>query len=178
MKLSDLIETGPRLEIARAYVARGLSVIPIKTDGTKSPKLSGWREFTRRLPTDAELAQWFSQEAGIGVVPGPASGNLVVLDFECKYDRPAWEEWLSGLPFQLKAVLTDFPVVRTPSGGRHVWIRLAEPEAGGRLSRYANGTTKVEVRGEGHQVLAPGCPPDCHPSKQTYVFESWGWLVQ
>ena len=30
---------------------------------------------------------------------------------------------------------------------------------------------------EGHQVLAPGCPADCHPSKSTYVFESPGWLA-
>jgi hypothetical protein len=47
---------------------------------------------------------------------------------------------------------------------------------GGKLARYAKGTTKVEIRGQGHQVLAPGCPPACHSSGLTYEFESRGWM--
>lgn len=174
--LTDLLDRGPRLEVARFYVSCGLSVIPVKTDGTKSPKLNGWRAYSRRLPTDDELVEWFSVPAGIGVVPGPASGNLVVLDFESKLSRPAYPEWLAKLSPALASVVPTFPIVRTPSGGRHLWIRLPDAEAGGRICRYANGATKIEVRGEGHQVLAPGCPPECHPSNTTYVFESLGWL--
>ncbi len=110
-------------------------------------------------------------------MPGPASGNLVVLDFESKYDRPAFAEWFAGLDPDFAAILPAYPLVRTPSGGRHLWLRLADPEAGGKLARYANGITKVEVRGRGHQVLAPGCPAECHSSGLTYEFECMGWLT-
>jgi hypothetical protein len=166
------------LDYARKYVAAGLSVIPVRADGSKAPKVAGWREFSNRLPTDAELVAWFGgpDPVGIGVVPGPASGNLVVLDFECKGGMPAYAEWRASLSPELAEALAECPVVRTPSGGRHVWVRLAAPCGGGRLARYSKGTTKIEVRGEGHQVLAPGCPPQCHKSGLTYEFENAGWL--
>ena len=72
------------LEWARRYVGSGLSVIPVRADGSKAPALPEWRQFTDRRATDAELVEWFGGEKdyGIGVVPGPASGNLAVLDFE------------------------------------------------------------------------------------------------
>ena len=167
------------MEHARRYVAAGLSVIPVRADGSKAPKMGGWRTYTDRLPTDEELSEWFGSgvATGIGVVPGPASGNLVVLDFENKGGQCSYSEWLSTLPAELQPHLATCPVVRTPSGGRHVWVRLADPVPGGKLARYAKGTTKIEVRGLGHQVLAPGCPPECHASGEPYVFESEGWTV-
>lgn len=176
--LADLIAMADMLGVARHYVSAGLSVIPVRADGSKAPKFSGWRDFTTRQPTDAELVSWFGHRlpVGIGVVPGPASNNLVILDFECKGGMPAFSEWMTGLDSKLAAYLPVCPVVRTPSGGRHVWVKLAEAVPGGKLARYAKGGTKVEVRGEGHQVLAPGCPPECHSSGNTYEFESWGWL--
>jgi len=69
------------LSIARWYVAQGISVIPVKADGSKSPLLSGWRKFSTELPDDATLEKWFgtSQLVGIGVPAGPASGNLLIL---------------------------------------------------------------------------------------------------
>lgn len=166
------------LETARRYVANGLSVIPVRADGSKAPKLAGWREYSNRLPTDEELVAWFGkpEPVGIGVVPGPASRNLVVLDFECKAGRPAFAEWLAGLDPVLAAPLAVCPIVRTPSGGRHIWIRLPAAVPGGKLARYAKGDTKVEIRGEGNQVLAPGCPPECHKSGLTYEFEARGWF--
>lgn len=178
MTLVEALSSGNILDVARCYVAQGISVIPIKTDGSKSPAYTGWRAFAKRLPTDAELVSWFANgRVGIGAVAGPASGNLVVLDFENKYDRNAYSEWISTISSDLAEFVPEFPLVRTPSGGRHLWIRINDPESGGKLSRYANGTTKIEVRGEGHQVLAPGCPPECHSSKQTYEFECMGWLL-
>ncbi|OWK34361.1 bifunctional DNA primase/polymerase [Fimbriiglobus ruber] len=167
------------LAVARRYVAAGLSVIPVKADGSKAPLYSGWREYTDRLPTDDELVEWFKDRnnVGIGVVPGPASGNLVVLDFENKGGASAFAEWLNGLAPELKAYLPICPVVRTPSGGRHIWVRLPASVCGGKLSRYAKGDTKVEIRGAGHQVLAPGCPPECHKSNEPYVFETEGWMA-
>lgn len=178
MKLVEAIAAGDLLETARAYVACGLSVIPVRADGSKAPKLAGWRAYSDAGASEDDLREWFSgsSSVGIGIVPGPASGRLVVLDFECKDGAPAYAEWVAKLSPALRAPLSLCPVVRTPSGGRHVWVRLPEQCAGGRYARYANGKTKVEVRGLGHQVLAPGCPASCHASGDRYTFENLGWL--
>ena len=59
------------LEIARQYVADGLSVIPVKADGSKSPAFTGWRAYSNKIADDATLADWFApgKLVGIGIVP-------------------------------------------------------------------------------------------------------------
>ena len=52
------------LNTARALVARGWSVVPTESDAEKRPKAhfataKSWRDFSERLPTDAELVEWF-----------------------------------------------------------------------------------------------------------------------
>lgn len=159
------------LEIARWYVAHGISVIPVKADGSKSPALSGWRKYADELPSDTTLEQWFGMDMrGIGIPCGKASGNLVVLDFECDGES-AYIEWFNRLPDELKSEVRIMPTVTTPSGGKHIWVRLPDSQPGGKLARYASGKTKIEIRGEGHQVLAPGCPAECHKSKKLYDWD-------
>ena len=165
---------GAVLDVARRYLAAGLSVIPVRPDGSKAPAFPGWREFARRPPTDIEVRKWYTASYyGIGVVCGPASGNLIVLDFEAD---DAYRRWRSLLSPELSALLVSCPVVVTPRGGRHVWVRLRDPRPGGVFARRPDKTTLIEIRGEGHQVVAPGSPAACHPSGREYVFESAGWL--
>ena len=168
------------LEWAKRYVSAGLSVIPVRADGSKAPALPDWRQYTDRLATDAELNEWFGgeREYGIGVVPGAASGNLAVLDFECRGGVSAFDLWRDELTMPELEVLKTCPVVITPSGGRHVWVRLNHPHRGGVLARNDAGMVMVEIRGEGNQVLAPGCPAKCHKSGNEYKFEQTGWLPQ
>lgn len=178
MGLQDLILSGDVLGVARAYVQAGLSVIPVRADGSKAPAEAGWRAYSGRLALDPELEAWFAGPGpvGVGVVPGAASGNLAILDLEHKGSESVFEQWAGRLPAAVRRRLLDCPIVSTPSGGRHVWVRLPEPQDGCRLARYAGGQTKIEVRGDGHQVLAPGCPAVCHASRRLYEFVNWGWL--
>lgn len=162
---------------ARRYVAAGLSVIPIRRGGSKAPAYAGWREFSDRLPTDAELAKWFEGEKyGIGIPGGKAGGNLAVIDFEMKDGLDGWAKWSAVLPPALAASLAACPVVLTPGGGRHLYARLPAPTPGGVLARTPTGLTLIEVRGEGNFVVAPGSPADCHKSGVPYTFEKTGWL--
>jgi len=166
------------LEWARRYVAAGLSVIPVRRGGTKAPAFAGWREFSTRRATDEELAKWFGGDKhGIGITGGPASGNLAVIDFETKDGMDGYAAWLGRADPRLRAMVAGCPLVRTPTGGRHLYVRMSEPAPGGVLARTASGLTLIEVRGNGHFVLAPGSPADCHKTGQPYTFDARGWLT-
>jgi hypothetical protein len=163
------------LDTAREYVAGDISVIPVRADGSKAPKLPGWRAYAERRPTAAELSAWFGSDSnvGIGIPCGPASGNLAVLDFE---SAEVWRKWYATIPADTADILDGCPIVRTPSGGAHVWCRLPDPVPGTVLARTHDKGTLIEVRGEGHQVIAPGSPAACHPIGKPYTFEQRGFL--
>lgn len=166
------------LDWARRYVAAGLSVIPVRRGGTKAPAYAGWREFSARLPTDDELVKWFTNDRyGIGVTGGPASGNLAVIDFETKDGLDGYADWLSRGSARCLAMVAGCPLVRTPTGGHHLYIRMSEPAPGGVMARTASGLVLIEVRGNGNFVVAPGSPLDCHKTGKPYTFESAGWLA-
>src|SRR6478609_10603769 len=79
------------LDTARRYVAAGLSVIPIRGDGSKRPALGSWKQYQSRLPTDDELRRWFVEETtGLAVVCGKVSGGLEVLDFDAADAFASW----------------------------------------------------------------------------------------
>lgn len=176
MKLVEAIAAGDLLETARAYVELGLSVIPVRADGSKAAAVK-WGEYQERFPTDEELRAWFApnKPVGIAVVCGKVSGNLAVLDFERLAIWERWHERAELIGFA--DIYAACPLVRTPKGGRHLYCRTGKHAfAGGKLAMASKSETLIEVRGEGNYVLAPGCPPSCHPSNIAYVGEKWGWL--
>ena len=72
------------LETARALVARGWSVVPTASDMEKRPQgnfatAKSWRDFSDRLPTDAELLGWFG--------PKPRRGGVVLHKGQLCVDR-------------------------------------------------------------------------------------------
>src|SRR5262245_19860794 len=99
------------LSAARDYVARGLSVIPIRPDGTKR-RATEWKGFQKHLPSGTDLERWFGHgTAGIGIVCGVVSGNLLGLDFEAAapYERLLCRVYDDGA-----ALLDGCPIARTP----------------------------------------------------------------
>lgn len=168
------------LEAARCYLSAGLSVIPIRADGSKAPALKTGEveQYRERFAIEEELLRWFAPERAVGVaiVCGKISGNLAVLDFET---TPAWERWLErAMTTSAVGMIATLPIVKTPKGGRHLYCRIADGwVAGGKLAMRTKNETLIEVRGQGHYVLAPGCPPACHQLNKTYEFESKGWLA-
>jgi hypothetical protein len=162
---------------ARWYDSVGLSVLPVRSDGSKAQAIAGWRRYATRQPTAAERAAWFGPASGdgIGIVGGPASGNLVILDFEGK-GRDPFGAWLAKLTDDDRHHLGRCPRVRTPGGGTHVYVRLPESAKGAKYARDAAGRCLVETRGEQHYVVAPGSPSACHPTGRVYVLDRPGWL--
>lgn len=171
----------PVLDWARFYLSHGLSVIPVRADGSKAPTLGKDQvaQYRERFATAEELAGWFAphRAVGLAVVCGKVSGNLVVLDFE---SATAWERWADrARPTPVWAAVSQSPQVQTPKGGRHVYCRIRDTFVSGHpLARRDKTTLLIETRGEGHYVLAPGCPPACHELNRPYRLMATGWLVR
>jgi len=165
--------------IATRYVRVGLSVIPIRADGSKAPALAKGdvEQYRERFPTVDELSHWFDNERAVGlaIVCGKVSGNLSVIDFE---SQQAWSNWVKRIEeLGLTSIYAGFPIVQTPKGGRHLYCRIREGATSGlKLAMRSKTETLIEIRGQGHYVLAPGCPPACHELNRIYEIESDGWL--
>ena len=179
MTTNDLLSGVLRLRSA------GLATIPIKTDGSKAPSLSSWKQFEKRLPTEAELQKWFGngKRSGLALIGGKVSGNLEILDFDAPELIAEWRELVEEAA---PGLLEQLPQVETPSGGGHVLYRCAEiagntklaqrevevPEgtrgARPREGRWFKVETTIETRGEGGYVITAGSPAACHPSNKPY----------
>ncbi len=164
------------------YLAQGLSVIPIHRDGSKRPAVTTWKPYESRQPTPQELQQWFrkQQPYGIGIIAGPISDNLVVLDFD---DRSCYDEWKTLIRHQRPAVWTKLVRVATPSGGRHIYFRMntlrrlaCYPHILAKLktdltksAKDPQRLTRCELKMAGRYVVAPGSPAACHPLNEEYL---------
>lgn len=160
------------LAYASEYSAAGLSVIPIKTDGTKGPALNTWKPYQQGAADSRTIQDWFSVPRGIGIVCGAVSGNLLVIDFD---DPSLWSPWWEHAEDELgQEFMSKLPVANTPSGGYHVFVRCDQPVTGNQklATRKKNDgsiETLIETRGEGGYVIAAGSPPECHPQNDGYA---------
>lgn len=169
---------GSPLDTALAYLSAGLSVIPIRPDGSKRPALSRWERFQQQRPAEAFVRSWWQDgTAGIAVIGGAVSGNLECLDF----DRgELFAPWCELVEAQAPALVARLCVVRTPRepAGYHVRYRCPEVAVPGNTKLAQEpGTdpktgkpcvlTLIETRGEGGYALAPGSPPATPPAAPT-----------
>ena len=65
------------------------SIIPVKPD--KKPYIK-WEEFQKRLPTEAEILEWWSKwpDANIGIVTGIISGIAVIDLDDIEEAKKSW----------------------------------------------------------------------------------------
>jgi archaellum biogenesis ATPase FlaH len=120
-------------EIAKKYISKGISVIPVGLD--KKPLIE-WKEYQTRLATDEELQKWFSGTANIGIVTGKISG-ISVVDIDPRHGGSA-----KGLPPTLMA--------KTQGGGWHLYYHYLPG-----LPNKANVRPGIDIRSDGGYVIAP-----------------------
>jgi Bifunctional DNA primase/polymerase, N-terminal len=154
---------------AHRLVASGLSVIPIRPDGTKRPALDAWRPYQQVRPNAATLVRWFHHGEGLAVIGGGVSGYLEILDF----DAPElFAPWCALIEQLYPGLVARLPLVQTPSDGRHLYYRCQKIarnlKLAQRLSRNGTPETVIETRGEGGYAIAPPSPPACHPWHRSY----------
>ena len=166
------VKTNETLSQAKCLVAAGLSIIPVKGDGSKAPPIR-WTRYQSNRANDKQLESWFGDGGnnGIAAVAGKISEHLEVLDFD---EADAFGKWLSLLCEQGRGDLfNQLIVVSTPSNGFHIYYRCSDGVEGNqKLARRAGEDGKpdvlVETRGEGGYVVLPGSPDSCHPSNKPY----------
>lgn len=140
------------LQHALKYLKMGWSVIPLRPSG-KEP-LIPWQEYQKRLPTEQEVLEWWSQwpTANIGLVTGSIS-NLLVLDADGE----------KGLKY-LQEVDFKSPVTVISGKGKHLYFKWSEGIRNS-ASKIAEG---VDIRGEGGYCVLP---PSSHPNGLRYRWE-------
>lgn len=130
---------------ALACLRTGLSVIPIRRDGTKAPAATSWKPYQERLATEDEVRPWFdcASPPGNAVVCGWVSGNAEMIDFDASAKEifPAWVFLVASESPGLVDRLTQIETPRDASA-RHVWYRWAEVEIPGN-SKLAQDHAKL-----------------------------------
>ncbi len=145
------------LDKAKQYLNVGLSVLPTKAD--KHPALSSWTRLqaSRLTETQAESAFNSSETRGLGIICGAVSGNLEVIDVDCKYDLTGslWTELKSLIDEHLpEQTANSLVIAKTKSGGYHIYYR--SPKIEGNL-KLANRPTTPEEKAETYkQAIAKG----------------------
>lgn len=159
--------------LATLLVEAGFSVVPIRTDGSKAPAWPIWIQFQIHQPDQQTLRKmFFGRTVGLAIIGGSVSGNLEVLDFDA---GELFHQWVALVADDL---IRNLPVVATPSDGFHVYYRCNSVEGNQKLATSSSGETLIETRGRGGYVVAPGSPPNCHPTGKLYQKHSGPSLLE
>lgn len=160
------------LQNARRYSACGLSVIPIRTDGSKAPAVE-WKAYQTNRADEKVFHDWYStaNNYGIGIVCGGVSGSLEVIDFDDASTLKPWLQFIinSGA----KDLANRLVINKTPKGYHALYRCPGAIEPNRKLARRkgegGDAIVLIETRGEGGYVIAPGSPTSCHPSNLPYT---------
>ncbi|MEU4239657.1 phage/plasmid primase, P4 family [Actinoplanes sp. NPDC026619] len=163
-------------DAALAWYDAGCSVVPIRADGSKAPRVP-WRRYQTERPSREQVRNWFTgSPPGLAVLCGAVSGGLEMLELEGRAVKEGLARQLvdlataAGLHELWQRVAADGYAERTPSGGVHLLYRVLDAPVGRnqKLARrsaneaelVADPQDKVKVlaetRGEGgYTIVAP-----------------------
>ena len=131
----------PLLKAALNYAARGVPIFPVEPGGKRPlPGSHGFKDAT----TDPAIinAWWSTGDYNIGTEP--AKSGFVVVDVDDKGEHHGSKTWAELCPEAIETLM-----VRTPSGGVHIYFAgTARPSAG----KLGDG---LDIRSEISYVLLP-----------------------
>lgn len=142
------------IDAARAYIKRGWTPIALGPDAEGRPKrpLAGQWESLRPLDERTRKQGWRSA-IGIGLLCGPNSNNLAVIDIDDV-------ELAAAVFAKLARGHQPFRWVWTGRNRGHLYVREQEPSEGGQVWRgtWEGRAVGGELRCKGQQVAAPPSP--------------------
>lgn len=156
------------LQSAKNYANKGLSVI--STDNIKR-SIPKWKDYQSKIASEAELENMFSHPKvkGLAVIAGAISGNLEIIDVDCKYGIK-WEDYAEKILDADPMLYGKLKIIKTVSNGYHIYYKCETIEGNQKLaerpatdeelskSPMAKQYVLIETRGEGGYVCAPPTP--------------------
>lgn len=153
------------LESAKSYAKRGLSVI--STNDIKKAVIA-WKPYQQNIPTDSELSYMFGHPntKGLAIICGQVSGNLEVIDVDCKYGI-SFEDYKKRILEDNAELYKKLYIISTKTKGYHIYYRCEYIEGNKKLAqRHPTEDEKsanpmsgpmvlIETRGEAGYVIAP-----------------------
>jgi putative DNA primase/helicase len=179
----------PREIIRQAAFAAheaGLSVLPVKPNGTKAPAVAEWNSYQTRPANLDQIEEWFPEigtgpAPGLAIVAGKVSGDRVRLglewwDFDCHATYLAFialarEVGLGAVVDRIEAGYCE----QTPNGGRHWATRCATAGPSCKLALRPPGKTLIEIKGEGGYCIVAPSNGRVHETGRAYVLLSGGF---
>lgn len=134
----------------KAMSQMGLHLVPMRTDGSKAPRIK-WRDEDSATPERFDdLSATFPETTAWGLLCGRS--GLLVIDIDRHGDSDGFE---ALGPVYLDLLLDDPLAVTTPSNGEHLYFRLPDGVTQ-RSVPNPKWYTGVDVKSAGGYVLAPG----------------------
>ncbi|NQU34426.1 MAG: DUF3987 domain-containing protein [Bacteroidetes bacterium] len=152
---------------AKKYSESGLSVIPTNID---KASLIVWKPFQAERMTNGELTKNFKSPNihGIAIICGPISGNLEVIDVDCKYDltNNLWSDFQHLIEDNLSEIYEKLVIAKTVNSGYHIYYKCDEIEGNKKLAcrptldsertnKHDSTKVLIETRGIGGYVISP-----------------------
>lgn len=142
------------VDAARQYISRGWTPIALGLDTEGRPKrpiAEGWQSL--RPNDERTRKQGWRNAVGIGILCGPASNNLAVIDIDDV-------ELAAAVFAKLVRSHKPFRWCWTGRNRGHLYVREQEPSEGGKVWRgmWEGREVGGELRCKGQQVAAPPTP--------------------
>lgn len=158
-----------KLHIAKALKARGFRVFPVTPGAKAPPLLADWPNRAAKTEAEVEVLWAAMPDANVAI----HCAGLVVVDVDIRNGGGISLETLNDI-YHIPVTLTT----RTPSGGRHLFFRLAEGQA---VSNSAGKLGKgIDIKTTGGYVVAPGSDTEAgryHFEADVPIAEAPTWLL-
>ena len=147
-------------QAATSYLSAGLCVLPAILD-EKRPAVGSWKAYQQCLPSETQIAQWFSTATACCLLTGAVSGNLEMIDFDA--GGALFDQWAGLVEAQSPGLLARMVIERSRRGGKHVVYRCRSAVCGNlklaqRPKADGRPETLIETRGEGGLFLCAPSP--------------------
>ncbi len=125
-----------KYKAAKTYLSRGLSVLPTLA-GKKPFESWGKLQSEKMLQDDVENSFKNDKIEGIGIICGRVSGDLLVLDVDCKYDLTGclWVNLSATIKEKYPELWEKFVIVQTVNNGYHIYYRCEEIQGNQKLAQ-------------------------------------------
>jgi hypothetical protein len=142
------------LQSADNFLNNGFSIVPI--NDKKQANLSSWGRYQNEIAEIEDIAYGFDNAFGLAIIAGKVSGNVEVIDIDCKYDLTGKMLWNYSQMIRDNAsdLLAKMCVAQTMNGGYHFIYRLPDGIVEGNKKLASRLPTESEaLKGDKKKVL-------------------------